>query len=85
MIPSAPALVMSALLSSIYGLAYGLLVGKAGGRLAAYVLVGAIGFAAGFPVSERLFLSPYVLGDIPIVDSTALSLAAMTLAYVARV
>ncbi len=82
--PGAPALVLSGLLSAIYGMAYGLLVGKAGRRLVAYVVVAALGFMAGFPASDALHLSPYVIGDIPIVESSIISLVAMSIAYGVR-
>ena len=85
MILTAPMLVMSGLLSAIYGLAYGLLAGKAGRRLLLYVLIAALGFAAGFPLSQRFHLSPYVLGDLPILECTLASLAATSLAYLLRI
>lgn len=81
---TAPALLMSAMLSAILGLAYGLLAGKAGLRLALYVLIAGFGFGAGYLLSERVQLAPYALGDIPVVNCTVTSVLALSLAYVFR-
>jgi hypothetical protein len=80
-----PSIVTSGALSAIYGLAYGLLAGKAGTRLMIYVAAAAVGFVAGFPVAEHYRFSPYLLGDVPIVECTVLSVVAMSILLIVRI
>jgi hypothetical protein len=65
-----PALIISVLLGSLYGLIFFLFSGKTRRGFWYYWLVGAIGFLAGQFVAEYVRLSNITLGDVHVIEGS---------------
>ena len=79
-----PAIIISVLLASIYGLSFGLLIGKTGHRLWWYWAFAVAGFFLGFLIAAQGRWSDTGLGQVPIVESSVGSVAMLVLAAVLR-
>lgn len=82
--PQPPAIIISALLASIYGLSFALLIGKTGHRLWWYWAFAEVGFFGGFVIAAHGHWTAVGLGQTPVLESSVGSLAMLILAAVLR-
>jgi hypothetical protein len=76
-----PALIVSLLLGSLYGLLFFLLAGGAKRGMWAYWLVGALGFLVGQFIAEYVHLSAITLGDVHVIEGSLACWVALFLLY----
>ncbi|MCL4541133.1 MAG: hypothetical protein M1396_02140 [Chloroflexi bacterium] len=65
-----PAVLVSLLLATLYGLAFSLITGRQPRRMPLYCAGALVGFAGGFLIAHGHSLSSMRLGQIPLVEST---------------
>ena len=76
-----PALIISFLLGSLYGLLFFLLSGGTRRALWYYWLVGAIGFLAGQFAAEYIHVSSITLGDVHVIEGSLVCWIALFVLY----
>jgi len=76
-----PAVLVSLILGSIYGLLFFLLAGGARRGLWVYWLVGAASFLAGQFVAEYIQFSPITLGDVHVIEGSVFCWLALFVLY----
>ncbi len=76
---SIPALLLSFLLASVYGIAFFLFSGRRWIELALYWVTAVIGFAVGQLVSRLVGLNLLPIGEVSVVEATVTSLIALVL------
>jgi uncharacterized membrane protein YhaH (DUF805 family) len=79
-----PAIIISIVLASIYGLSYALVIGKTGRRLWWYWAFAVTGFFLGFVIAAHGHWTTIGLGQVPVLESSVASLAMLVLATVLR-
>jgi len=75
-----PSLVFSFLLASLYGAVFHFIWGKRWRDLAVYWVVAVVGFAIGQALFDFLEVSIYMIGQVRVVGSTAVSWACLFVA-----
>jgi len=65
-----PALIISLLLGSLYGLLFFLLAGKSKRGFWVFWLIGAVGFIAGQFIAEYVRLTSVMLGDVHVIEGS---------------
>lgn len=68
-----PSLVLSFVVSSLYGFVFYLIFGQGWARLALYWLTGIIGFAAGELLARGVGIALFNIGDVNLVEGTLVS------------
>jgi hypothetical protein len=70
---SSPSLIFSVLLASLYGAVFHFIWGKNWRDLGVYWVVAVVGFGLGQVLFDLLGLSLYVIGQVRVVEATAVS------------
>ena len=75
-----PALVLSFVLASLYAMVFYLLLGRKLRDILFFWLASLVGFASGQLVGSRLGIFPWTIGQVHIVEATAVALLLLFLA-----
>jgi hypothetical protein len=75
-----PALVMSLVLASLYGMVFYLLLGRKLRDILFFWLASVVGFASGQLVGSRLSIFPWTVGQVHIIEATVVALVFLILA-----
>lgn len=76
-----PALIMSLILGSLYGLLFYALIGKSRRSLWVYWLVGALAFLVGQFVGDYIQVSNITLGDVHVIEGSVACWLALFVLY----
>ncbi len=76
-----PALIISLLLGSIYGILFFLLAGKTKRSIWSFWFLGAIAFVAGQFVAEYVHLSSITLGDVHVIEGSLICWISLFVLY----
>ena len=76
-----PALIISVIFGSLYGLLFFILAGGTKRGMWSYWLVGAVGFLAGQFIAEYVHLTSVTLGDVHVLEGSLTCWVALFLLY----
>lgn len=68
-----PSLVLSLIISSLYGVVFYLIFGQGWAQLVLYWITGTVGFAAGELIAQGIGLALFNIGDVNLVEGTLVS------------